>query len=108
MLTFFFQLSTNQLKELNTSTKNPRRKLLRGQITKESLAQLDTPNSKPGKSDPADKSEKGKDKKTKTPMKDANGNVVKKPLTAYMLFNNYRRPMLRSEHPGKRRSLLIL
>ena len=33
-------------------------------------------------------------------MKDINGNEVKRPLTAYMLFNNYRRPMLHSEHPG--------
>jgi len=34
-------------------------------------------------------------------VKDINGNEVKRPLTAYMLFNNYRRPILRSEHPGK-------
>jgi hypothetical protein len=55
---------------------------------------------KSSKANKAEKSEKGKDKK-KTPMKDINGNEVKRPLTAYMLFNNYRRPMLHSEHPGK-------
>ena len=71
-----------------------------GQIIKENLAQLDTPISKAAKADAADKSEKSKDKK-KTPLKDVNGNIVKKPLTAYMLFNNYRRPTLHSEHPGK-------
>ena len=45
---------------------------------------------------------KDKDKKEKkAQMKDANGNDLKRPLSAYMLFNNYRRPVLRSEHPGK-------
>jgi len=34
-------------------------------------------------------------------MKDINGNEVKRPLTAFKLFDNYRRPILRSEHPGK-------
>jgi hypothetical protein len=32
---------------------------------------------------------------------DANGNELKRPLSAYMLYNNHRRPTLRSEHPGK-------
>lgn len=41
-------------------------------------------------------------------MKDINGNEVKRPLTAYMLFNNYRRPMLRSEHPGKFKILFTI
>jgi hypothetical protein len=43
----------------------------------------------------------GKDKKQKEPLKDENGNELKRPQTAYMLFNNYRRPILRNEHPGK-------
>lgn len=34
-------------------------------------------------------------------QKDANGVELKKPLSAYMLYNNYRRPVLRDEHPGK-------
>ena len=42
-----------------------------------------------------------KDKKKTQPLKDANGNDLKRPLSAYMLYNNYRRPVLRSEHPGK-------
>ena len=42
-----------------------------------------------------------KDKKKSQPLKDANGNDLKRPLSAYMLYNNYRRPVLRSEHPGK-------
>ena len=45
---------------------------------------------------------KDKDKKEKkSQIKDASGNDLKRPLSAYMLFNNYRRPVLRSEHPGK-------
>lgn len=32
-------------------------------------------------------------------MKDANGNELKRPLSAYMLYNNHRRPTLRQEHP---------
>lgn len=42
-----------------------------------------------------------KDKKQKQPVKDEHGIELKRPQTAYMLFNNYRRPVLRSEHPGK-------
>lgn len=76
------------------------------QITKENLASLNNPEVKSAKVEKAEKSEKGKDKK-KTPLKDANGNEIKRPLTAYMLFNNYRRPMLRTEHPGKLSALLI-
>ncbi len=55
---------------------------------------MGTPEVKSSKADKTVKSEKGKEKK-KTPMKDINGNEVKRPLTAYMLFNNYRRPILR-------------
>lgn len=29
------------------------------------------------------------------------GHVLKKPLSAYMLYNNHRRPVLRSEYPRK-------
>jgi len=29
------------------------------------------------------------------------GAVLKKPLSAYMLYNNHRRPVLRSEYPSK-------
>jgi hypothetical protein len=45
----------------------------------------------------------GKDKKEKKrqPLKDENGNDLKRPLSAYMLYNNYRRPVLRAEHSGK-------
>lgn len=32
-------------------------------------------------------------------MLDANGNELKRPLSAYMLYNNHRRPVLRNEHP---------
>jgi len=45
--------------------------------------------------------EEKKDKAKKKVMKDANGNELKRPLSAYMLYNNHRRPTLRSEHPGK-------
>jgi hypothetical protein len=30
---------------------------------------------------------------------DADGNELKRPLSAYMLYNNHRRPILRAEHP---------
>lgn len=51
--------------------------------------------------DKADKGEKTKEKKQKETLKDANGNDLKRPLTAYMLFNNFRRPILQKDHPGK-------
>lgn len=45
--------------------------------------------------------EEKKEKAKKKVVKDANGNELKRPLSAYMLYNNHRRPTLRSEHPGK-------
>ena len=45
--------------------------------------------------------EEKKEKAKKKVMKDANGNELKRPLSAYMLYNNHRRPTLRAEHPGK-------
>ena len=42
-----------------------------------------------------------KQKKERVVLKDANGNDLKRPLTAYMLYNNFRRPILKEEHPGK-------
>lgn len=61
-------------------------------------ARLDaaTGNKSPGKG--ASKEEK-KEKAKKKVMKDANGNEIKRPLSAYMLYNNHRRPTLRTEHP---------
>ena len=41
------------------------------------------------------KVEKKKKKKEKDP------DALKRPLSAYMLYNNYRRPMLREQQPGK-------
>lgn len=43
---------------------------------------------------------KKKKKKTKE-EKDKNGDGLKRPLSAYMLFNNHRRPILKKEHQGK-------
>lgn len=42
-----------------------------------------------------DKAEKAK----KKILLDAEGNEIKRPLSAYMLYNNHRRPILRAEHP---------
>ena len=42
-----------------------------------------------------------KEKKEKKVPTDAQGNELKRPLSAYMLYNNHRRPTLRTEHPGK-------
>ena len=53
------------------------------------------------------KEEKKEKPKKKTP-KDVNGNELKRPLSAYMLYNNHRRPVLRSEHPGKPQFRLII
>lgn len=50
-----------------------------------------------GKKTPKDLSKK----KEKIVAQDAQGNELKKPLSAYMLYNNHRRPTLRLEHPGK-------
>lgn len=53
------------------------------------------------------KASKGKDadgkkiKKEKVILRDANGNELKRPLTAYLLYNNFRRPILKAEHVGK-------
>ena len=30
---------------------------------------------------------------------DADGNEIKRPLSAYLLYNNHRRPVLKAEHP---------
>ena len=46
----------------------------------------------------AEKKEK-KEKKTKKEKKDDNG--LKRPLSAYMLFNNSRRPLIKQDFPGK-------
>lgn len=43
--------------------------------------------------------EEKKEKAKKKVIRDANGNEIKRPLSAYMLYNNHRRPTLRTEHP---------
>ena len=59
---------------------------------------------------PGDKSQKAEDKKSskkKSAKKLAEQNIekggpqLKKPLSAYMLYNNHRRPVLRGEYPCK-------
>lgn len=50
-------------------------------------------------------SEKKKKKKSKEEKKDEG---TKRPLSAYMLYNNYRRPVLRKEHPSKSPLLLLI
>jgi hypothetical protein len=40
-------------------------------------------------------------KKEKKEKKKKNDDGLKRPLSAYMLFNNYRRPMLRQQNPRK-------
>jgi hypothetical protein len=42
----------------------------------------------------------GKKKKKKNKEEIKNGDGIKRPLSAYMLYNNYRRPVLRKEHPS--------
>ena len=54
-----------------------------------------------GSPNKAQSKEEKKEKAKKKVMKDANGNELKRPLSAYMLYNNHRRPTLRTEHPGK-------
>jgi hypothetical protein len=41
------------------------------------------------------------EKEKKKVLLDTDGNELKKPLSAYMLYNNHRRPVLKTEHPGK-------
>lgn len=57
----------------------------------------DEQNGKPS----SKKSEKKDMKKSKKETKQKNGDGIKKPLTAYMLFNNHRRPIIKSEHQCK-------
>lgn len=45
--------------------------------------------------------EKKKKKKSKEEKQKNGGEGLKRPLSAYMLFNNHRRPILKKEHPGK-------
>lgn len=45
-----------------------------------------------------EKKQKAKQKKV---LRDSNGESVKRPLSAYMLYNNFRRPVLQQEHSGK-------
>ena len=54
-----------------------------------------------GSPNKAQTKEEKKEKAKKKVVKDANGNELKRPLSAYMLYNNHRRPTLRTEHPGK-------
>lgn len=55
------------------------------------------------KSSKGSKDEKDKKKKKKSKDEKAKNGTegLKKPLSAYMLFNNYRRPILKKEHPSK-------
>lgn len=52
-----------------------------------------------GSQDKASKKEKKK-KKKKEKEESKNGDGIKRPLSAYMLYNNYRRPVLRKEFPS--------
>lgn len=45
-------------------------------------------------------------KETKKKKKEKNDNGIKKPLSAFMLFTNHRRPIVREEYPGKCKSRL--
>ena len=56
-------------------------------------------DSKTSKKDTESKDGK-KQKKEKVVLKDVNGNELKRPLSAYLLYNNFRRPILKAEHPG--------
>ncbi len=49
----------------------------------------------------SDKQASGQRKKVKKENKDG----IKKPLSAYMLYNNFRRPILRKEHPSRFQTL---
>ena len=51
--------------------------------------------------DAGKKTSKDSTKKKEKLTGNAAANELKRPLSAYMLYNNHRRPVLRSEHPGK-------
>lgn len=55
-----------------------------------------SPTKEAGKKTPKDST-----KKKEKASGDAAANELKRPLSAYMLYNNHRRPTLRAEHPGK-------
>ena len=52
-----------------------------------------------GKDHKKDKGSSKKKKKSKEEKK-KNEDGIKKPLSAYMLYTNHRRPVIKSEHPG--------
>ena len=62
-----------------------------------------SPTKEAGKKTPKDSK-----KKEKPVAVDSTGNELKRPLSAYMLYNNHRRPTLRTEHPGKYLSLILI
>ena len=60
---------------------------------------LDTPKQTPQAQSVTEATEKGKkQKKEKQPLLDQDGKEVKRPLSAYMLFANFRRPNLKQDH----------
>ena len=72
------------------------------------VAQASTPSAvtaEPAKVSPTKdagkKTPKESKKKEKAAAVDNSGNELKRPLSAYMLYNNHRRPTLRAEHPGE-------
>ena len=55
-----------------------------------------SPTKEAGKKTPKDST-----KKKEKASGSAPANELKRPLSAFMLYNNFRRPTLRGEHPGK-------
>lgn len=54
--------------------------------------------------DAGKKTPKDSTKKKEKLTGDAAANELKRPLSAYMLYNNHRRPTLRNEHPGEKKN----
>lgn len=53
-----------------------------------------------------EESKEPKEKEKKKKKKDENG--IKKPLSAFMLYTNHRRPIVREEYPGKCESFVTM
>ena len=76
--------------------KEKRDKKAEGQIKMEGRETVGT-----GSETPKVKSEKEKKrKKTKEEKQKSEKEGIKRPLSAYMLYNNHRRPILKKEHPS--------
>lgn len=108
--TFLYGFPVEDLKQKDSSKGNPWKKGEKG--AKHKIKEKEKREGKPAKNeedkedkthtDEGKKIEKKKKKKKKSKEEtDIKNDGLKKPLSAYMLYTNHRRPALKKEHPCK-------